>query len=120
METSTTKLGVDHPDTLTSMNNLAFTWKGNGKEIEAVRLMEDCIRGRKRVLGVNHPYSISSCIALDTWKAKQQNVVVFLIGSDIIPLNSVDNKTLGCGLSFLIEEYSLLNFHKDSACALAV
>jgi len=71
MKTRKTKLGVDHPDTLTSMNNLAFTWKGNGKEIEAVRLMEDCIRGRKRVLGVNHPYSISSCIALDTWKAKQ-------------------------------------------------
>ena len=50
METSKTKLGVDHPDTLTSMNNLAFMWKGNGKEIEAVRLMEDCVRGRKRVL----------------------------------------------------------------------
>ena len=50
METRKTKLGVDHPDTLTSMNNLAFMWKGNGKEIEAVRLMEDCVRGRKRVL----------------------------------------------------------------------
>ena len=61
METRKMKLGVDHPSTLTSMNNLAFTWKGNGKEIEAVRLMEDCVRVRKRVLGVNHPHSISSC-----------------------------------------------------------
>lgn len=30
METSKKKLGVDHPDTLTSMNNLSFTWKGTG------------------------------------------------------------------------------------------
>jgi len=28
METRKKNLGVDDPDTLTSMNNLAFTWKG--------------------------------------------------------------------------------------------
>jgi Tetratricopeptide repeat len=39
-EMSKKKLGADHPDTLTSMNTLAFTWKGTGKETEAVRLME--------------------------------------------------------------------------------
>ncbi|KAN0093887.1 hypothetical protein V8E51_017071 [Hyaloscypha variabilis] len=76
METRKTKLGVDHPDTLTSMNNLAFMWKGNGKEIEAVRLMQDCVRFRKRVLGLNHPHSISSCRALDTWKAEQEDVAL--------------------------------------------
>jgi hypothetical protein len=58
------------------MANLAFTWKGNGKETEAVRLMEDCVRFRKRVLGLDHPYSISSCRALDTWKAEQEDVVL--------------------------------------------
>jgi hypothetical protein len=76
METSKTKLGVDHPDTLTSMNNLAFTWKGNGKETEAVSLMEECVKFRKRVLGVGHPNSISSCRALDIWKAEQEDVVL--------------------------------------------
>ncbi|PVH73200.1 hypothetical protein DL98DRAFT_431749 [Cadophora sp. DSE1049] len=76
METRKTKLGVDYPDTLTSMNNLAFTWKGNGKDIEAVRLMEDCVRVRKRLLGLNHPHSISSCTALDAWKAEQEDVVL--------------------------------------------
>jgi hypothetical protein len=75
METRKTKLGVDHPDTLTSMNNLAFTLKGNGKEIKAIRLMKDCVRFRKRVLGLDHPHSISSCRALDTWKAEQDDVV---------------------------------------------
>ncbi|KAG9241001.1 hypothetical protein BJ878DRAFT_429068, partial [Calycina marina] len=39
METSKTKL----PDTLKSMNNLAFKWEENGKENEAVRLMKDCV-----------------------------------------------------------------------------
>jgi hypothetical protein len=76
METSKKKLGADHPSTLSSMANLAFTWKGNGKETEALRLMEDCVRFRKRVLGLNHPYSISSCRALDTWKAELEDVVL--------------------------------------------
>jgi hypothetical protein len=43
IETRKKKLGFDHLDTLYSINNLAFTWKGNCKNIEAVRLMEDCI-----------------------------------------------------------------------------
>jgi hypothetical protein len=64
METSKTKLGADHPSTLTSMNNLAFTWKGTGKETEAVRLIEECVQSRKLVLGLNHPDTLSSCRAL--------------------------------------------------------
>jgi tetratricopeptide (TPR) repeat protein len=78
METSKTKLGVDHPDTLTSMANLAFTWKGIGKEIEAIRLMENCIQLRKRILGVNHPHFISSCTALDVWKAEQEDATLLV------------------------------------------
>ncbi|KAK0752401.1 hypothetical protein B0T18DRAFT_404787 [Schizothecium vesticola] len=35
------KLRVDHPDTLTSMDNLAFTWKGQGRRVGALALMED-------------------------------------------------------------------------------
>jgi hypothetical protein len=30
METSKRVLGLEHPSTLTSMNNLAFTWKSRG------------------------------------------------------------------------------------------
>jgi hypothetical protein len=39
IETSKTKLGADHPDTLTSMANLAFTWKDQGRHIDALALM---------------------------------------------------------------------------------
>jgi hypothetical protein len=43
IETRKKKLGADHPFTLISINNLAFTWKGTGKETEAIRLIEECI-----------------------------------------------------------------------------
>jgi hypothetical protein len=40
METWKTKLGTDHPFTLTIMNNLVFTWKGLGRHKEALELLE--------------------------------------------------------------------------------
>jgi hypothetical protein len=76
MEMSKKKLGADHPSTLTSMNNLAFTWKGGGRETKAVRLMEECIQSQKRVLGLDHPDSLSSCTDLAAWKAEQEDVVL--------------------------------------------
>ena len=76
IETRKKKLGANHLDTLTSINNLAFTWKGTGKETEAVRPMEECVQLQKRVLGLNHPHSISPCTALDIWKAEQEDVVL--------------------------------------------
>jgi hypothetical protein len=78
METRKKKFGMDYLDTLTSIANRAFTWKGIGRETEAVRLMEECIQSRKRVLGLNHPHFISSCTALDTWKAEQEDVVLLV------------------------------------------
>ena len=42
METRKTKLGADHPDTLTSMNNLTFTCKSQGRHADALALMKDC------------------------------------------------------------------------------
>jgi Tetratricopeptide repeat len=61
--------------TLTSMNNLAFTWKGISKETEATRLIEECIQSRQRVLGLDHPDTLSSCRALVAWMAEQEDVV---------------------------------------------
>jgi tetratricopeptide (TPR) repeat protein len=52
METSQTKLGADHPSTLTSMANLAFTYWSQDEYIEAVNLMSRCIKGQAVKLGV--------------------------------------------------------------------
>lgn len=74
MEMSKRKLGVDHPSTLTSMNNLAFTWKGQGRHTEAVRLINDCVQLQRRILGVGHPHFLSSCAALAEWQAKDVDI----------------------------------------------
>jgi hypothetical protein len=48
-------LGEEHPDTLTSMNNLAITWKQQSRDEEAIKLMSKCVQLRTRVLGADHP-----------------------------------------------------------------
>ena len=60
METRKRVLGAEHPDTLTSMNNLVFTQKGFSRDAEAISLIKECVQLQKRILGVYHPQSISS------------------------------------------------------------
>ncbi|KAK0717746.1 hypothetical protein B0T26DRAFT_627782, partial [Lasiosphaeria miniovina] len=67
METSKTKLGADHPDTLTYMGNLAFTWKSQGRHANALALMEDCAQAQRRVLGQKHPDTLSSLATVANW-----------------------------------------------------
>ncbi|PQE14359.1 hypothetical protein CJF30_00006939 [Rutstroemia sp. NJR-2017a BBW] len=76
MEIHKKKLGADHPDALISINNLALTWKKTGRTIQAIRLMEECIESRKRVLRFDHPYTLSSCSALAEWKAELEDASV--------------------------------------------
>jgi hypothetical protein len=68
METSKMKLGADHPDTLTSINNLSFTWKAMGRQTKALKLMNECVQLNKPVLGLNHPQFLSSFTALSAWQ----------------------------------------------------
>ena len=43
METRKRLLGEEHPDTLTSMANLAFTWESQSRLDEALALMRRCV-----------------------------------------------------------------------------
>ncbi|PSN58820.1 hypothetical protein BS50DRAFT_344740, partial [Corynespora cassiicola Philippines] len=81
MKTSKTKLGDDHPDTLTSMANLAFTWKRQGRHAEAIALMRQCVQSRYRKLGVNHPDFISSSATLAKWEGEQTSATLLAEGS---------------------------------------
>jgi Tetratricopeptide repeat len=65
MEKRERVLGQDHPDTLTSMNNLAFAWKSQGRDIEAFDLLNECFLLRKQKLGADHPDTRSSLMALN-------------------------------------------------------
>ncbi|KAH8751070.1 hypothetical protein F5883DRAFT_352484, partial [Diaporthe sp. PMI_573] len=50
LETRKQKLGPTHPDTLTSMANLAFTWYSQGRITDAIDLMDSCIQALHKVL----------------------------------------------------------------------
>jgi hypothetical protein len=68
METSKTKLGVDHPDTLRSMANLAFTWESTGQHTKAIDLLRICLVKQQRVLGPAHPHTVSNDNMLLEWE----------------------------------------------------
>ena len=53
-------LGDEHPDTLTSMANLASTYWNQGRWKEAEELEVQVMETRKRVLGEEHPSTITS------------------------------------------------------------
>ncbi|KAH7111828.1 heterokaryon incompatibility protein-domain-containing protein [Dendryphion nanum] len=67
METRKKVLGDEHPSTLTSMNNLAFTLRALGQRDSAISTMRTCVSLRTQVLGTHHPHTVSSLDTLDTW-----------------------------------------------------
>ncbi|KAJ5140331.1 hypothetical protein N7448_003739 [Penicillium atrosanguineum] len=74
METRKRKLGEDHPDTLSSMANLAFTWKSSGNDAEAVKLLRDCLVKQQQTLGQNHPDTLSTSEALLEWETEKLDI----------------------------------------------
>ena len=53
-------LGPDHPDTLSSRNNLAYAYESAGQLEKAIPLFERTLADRERVLGPDHPDTLSS------------------------------------------------------------
>jgi tetratricopeptide (TPR) repeat protein len=60
METRKRVLGAEHLDTLTSMANLASTYRNQGRWKEAEELEVQVMETRKRVLGAEHPSTLTS------------------------------------------------------------
>ena len=60
MEIEKEKLGADHLSTLTSMANLANTYRNQGRLDEAEKLGVQVIEIRKEKLGVDHPSTLTS------------------------------------------------------------
>lgn len=60
METFNTKLGEDHPSTLTSMANLAATYRNQGRLEEAEQLEVQVMETFKTKLGEDHPSTLAS------------------------------------------------------------
>ncbi len=68
-----TKLGPDHPDTLTSMNNLAQAYQDAGKLDKALPLLEETLALMKTKLGPDHPETLISMASLAAgyWSMKR-------------------------------------------------
>ena len=61
------KLGPDHPDTLTTRHNIAF-WTGEvGDAREALRLFPELLPDRERVLGRDHPDTLTTRHNIASW-----------------------------------------------------
>ena len=56
--------GPDHPNTLTSMNNLALTYKTVGRNDLVLPLFEKAWEMQKAKLGLDHPRTLNSMINL--------------------------------------------------------
>ena len=52
--------GADDPSTLTSMNNLAVTYRQQGKLTEAAKMHEEVLAKRQVILGDDHPDTLTS------------------------------------------------------------
>jgi len=59
-------LGLDHPDTLISMNNLGLAYMASGKLNLALPLFEETLKLMKANLGPNHPQTLMSMTSLAT------------------------------------------------------
>src|SRR5947207_1935573 len=59
-------LGDEHPDTLTSMNNLAGTYGALGRTKDAAALQEKVLEAQERILGDEHPDTLTSMNNLAT------------------------------------------------------
>jgi hypothetical protein len=73
MQTMKTVLGDEHPDTLTSMHNLAFTLQSQACRKEALALMETCFQLRQQVLGEHQHDTQSSLATLNGWRAERSD-----------------------------------------------
>ena len=81
METRKRVLGEEHPSTLTSMYNLAFTWKAQSQDTKAINLIQGCIRLRSRILGVDHSDTSISSTVLEEWKVQEPEINSFTINN---------------------------------------
>ncbi|KAH8708377.1 hypothetical protein GQ44DRAFT_628269, partial [Phaeosphaeriaceae sp. PMI808] len=63
-------LGEEHPDTLTSMSNLAHTWRSKSQSLneEATSTMEMCSQLQGHILGPHHPGTEALREALNEWQ----------------------------------------------------
>jgi tetratricopeptide (TPR) repeat protein len=77
-----TVLGKEHPDTLTSMNNLASVLSNQGKYEQAEEMLRQALRLQEMVLGKEHPSTLVSKNNLAYNRKLQSQIQRETLGSD--------------------------------------
>ena len=103
-------LGVEHPSTLTSMANLASTYRNQGRWDEAEKLEVQVMETRKRVLKEEHPSTLTSManLASTYWNQGRWDEAIELIQVVV----NLRTKTIGAnhpdtlGAVDLLDEWS--------------
>jgi hypothetical protein len=106
METRKTKLGADHPDTLTSMANLASTLWNQGRWDDAEELEVQVMETRKTKLGADHPDTLTSMANLAfTWKGNGKEIEAVRLMEDCVRIRK---RVLGLNHPHYISSYRAL------------
>ena len=63
-------LGPDHPDVLTTRNNIAGWTAQGGDAAAALQLSRELLPDLVRVLGPNHPYTLTTGSNVADWTAR--------------------------------------------------
>ena len=62
-------LGEEHPSTLFSASNLAWSLSDQGKHAEAEEMFRVTLEARRRVLGSSHPHTLETVEALESTRS---------------------------------------------------
>ena len=65
LETRREILGVNQPNTLSSMHSLAHVYKGRGRKAEAIPLIRTVIDLLTQKIGASHPHTLNSINSLN-------------------------------------------------------
>lgn len=72
METRKRVLGPEHPDTRTSMNNLAPTFWGQYQKNQAIQLMAQVVQCCQEQMCSGHPNTTRSTNTLQQWRDQME------------------------------------------------
>lgn len=73
MNTKKRVLGTEHPSTLTSIDNVASTYRDLGRLTEAEDLFVPIVETKRRVFGAEHPSTLTGTVNLaQTWRMQEK------------------------------------------------
>lgn len=121
-ETRKTKLGADHPDTLTSIGDLASTYRNQGRLEEAEQLDMQVRKTRRQILGSGHlnvlevssePAEYDRHVEFGDTDSSSDNDSVFSVPASIPSTSSFDSGRGEMNLLLIHQFSKLLNEDGD-------